>query len=140
MIAEFSATLATNNGSFYVGNGTSSGAGAAYNFASKGTVSVNATSPSTFASPITNILTGIGDIAGDNATFRVNSAQVATTTTDQGTGNYLAYPLFIGARGGSSVFFSGHLYGLIARFGPNLATGQISSTETWVAGKTGITI
>jgi hypothetical protein len=100
----------------------------------------DATSPNTFAAPITNVLSGLGDIAGDNATLRVNGTQVATSATDQGTGNYLAYPLYIGARAGTTIFFSGHLYSLVARFGPNLDTGQISSTETWVAGKTGITI
>jgi hypothetical protein len=85
-------------------------------------------------------LSGQGDVASDVATVRVNGTVRETVTTDQGTGNYLAYPLYIGARAGTSLFFSGHLYGLIARFGPNLDTGKISSTETWVASRTGITI
>jgi hypothetical protein len=111
-----------------------------YRFASKGVTQASADTLANFAAPISNVLTGIGDIAGDNATLRVDGTQAATSATDQGTGNYLAYPLYIGARAGTSLFFSGHLYGLIARFGANLDTGQISSTETWVASRTGITI
>jgi hypothetical protein len=107
-----------------------------YNFASKGTSGAFATLAST--SPITNILSGIGDISAPNAVLRVNGgAEISTVTTTQGTGNYLAYPLYIGRRGGASNPFNGRLYSLIVRFGPNLTTGQITSTESWVNGKTG---
>jgi hypothetical protein len=134
---ELSATSLINAGSFAIR--APSGATAQYGFISGGTA-LSAPIASGFAAPITNIVTGIGDIAGDVATIRVDGVERTTSATNQGTGNYLAYPLYIGARGGSGTFFSGHLYSVIARFGPNLDTGQISSTETWVAGKTGITI
>jgi hypothetical protein len=136
-IVEHSASTATNNGAFILAarEGVSN-----YFFGPKGTVGAEVRSPASYPAPITNTLTGLGDISGDSATLRVNGTQVATSTTDQGTGNFLAYPLYLGARAGTSLFFSGHLYSLIARFGANLAAGQISSTETWVAGKTGITI
>jgi hypothetical protein len=127
------------NGALYIA-GPRNPATADYAFSSKGTIEANPVSSALYPAPITNVLTGLGDISGDRATLRVNATQVAQSTGDQGTGNYLAYPLYIGARAGTSLFFSGHLYSLIVRFGPNLATGQISSTETWVAGKTGITI
>jgi hypothetical protein len=112
-----------------------------YAFTSRGSSEGDArTGANTFVAPIANVLTGIGDIAGDNALVRVNGVQAGQSTADQGTGNYAAAAIYIGARNNAEFFFSGHLYGLIARFGPNLDTGQISSTETWVAGKTGITI
>ena len=112
-----------------------------YGVVSKGTLQATVVSPqNATVPPITNVVTGIGDISGDTTAIRVNGSQVATSSTDQGTGNYLAYPLYIGARAGASLFFSGHLYSLIARFGPNLTADQLSSTETWVASKTGITI
>ena len=38
---------------------------------------------------------------------RANGTQVAETLTDQGTGNYLAYPLYIGRRGGATIPFNG---------------------------------
>jgi hypothetical protein len=94
----------------------------------------------TFTAPTTNVLAGLGDISGDRSTLRVNGTQVAQSTSDQGTGNYLAYPLYIGARNGSSLFFSGHLYSLIARFGPNLTSTLTTAPEAWVAGKTGVVI
>ena len=72
-------------------------------------------------------------------TLRVNGSQVGTSSADQGTGTFGNYPLFIGARNSASLFFNGHLYSLIVR-GAQSNTGQISSTETWVASKTGITI
>jgi hypothetical protein len=115
-----------------------------YASASRGNASVNANqvaSVSTvFSAPRTDVITSTHDIAGDSTILRANGSQIATATGDKGTGNFLAYPLYIGARAGTSLFFSGHLYSLVARFGPNLATGQISSTETWVAGKTGVVI
>ena len=91
-----------------------------------------------YSAPITNVLTGLGDILGDSAILRINGAQAAADiTTNQGTGNYLAYPLYIGRRGGTTLPFNGHLYSLIVRFGANLPAGTIASTESWVNWKTG---
>jgi hypothetical protein len=88
-----------------------------------------------YAAPITNVLTGIGDISGDLSTIRINSAQVATSAADQGTGNFNSYALTVGARVGGSLYFNGNLFGLITRFGANLTTQQITSTEQWLAPK-----
>ena len=139
MVAEFSANSSANNGSFFF-IGPRTNATANYGFNSRGTIAVDATSPANFAAPITNVLTAIGDIAGDVARLRVNGSQVAETLTDQGTGNFLAYPLYIGRRGGSALPFNGNLFSIIVRFGTNLDAGTITSTETWVAGKTGVTL
>jgi hypothetical protein len=137
LIAEFSANVNSNNGSFWLGAPINPAA-ANYQFSSKGTVAVGANyTNASVAAPITNIVTSIGDIAGDNATLRINGTQAAETLTDQGTGNYLAYPLYIGRRGGSSLPFNGRIYSLIVRFGANLTDGQITSTESWVNSKTG---
>ena len=78
--------------------------------------------------PNTNILTGLGDISGDRATLRINGVQAAQNTADQGTANYLAYPLYIGCRGGTSLPFNGRLYSLIVRFGSNLPAATIEKT------------
>ena len=96
----------------------------------------------TVSAPSTNVVSGISDISGDRATIRINGTQVAQSTADQGTGNFLAYPLFIGRRGGTSLPFNGQLFGLIVRFSTaNLDAGLISQTERWVAQKTpGVTI
>ena len=139
IVAEFSATTATNSGSFFVAAPIASQAG--YRFESKGTAfSFASAALASFVAPITNVLTGLGDISGDTATLRLNGTQVAQATTDQGTGNYLAYPLYLGGRAGTSLFFTGHLYSLVVRFGANLDGTLISNTETWVAGKAGVTL
>jgi hypothetical protein len=135
VVVEFSADRNANNGSW-----TLSALSQGYFFASKGTLDNGQVNLSTgYPPPITNVLTSIGNISADVATLRVNSTQVGTSSGDQGTGNYGNFPLYLGSRGGSSLFLSGHLYSLIVR-GAQSNTGQISSTETWVAGKTGITI
>jgi len=90
------------------------------------------------ASPASSVLTMTTDIAGDLARLRLNGTQASQVTTDQGTGNFLAYPLYIGRRGGTVLPLNGNIYSLIVRFGTNLITDTITSTETWVAGQTGI--
>jgi hypothetical protein len=59
--------------------------------------------------------------------------------SDSGTGNFGNYPFYIGARNGSQFHFAGHIYSLIAR-GAFTDAPTIASTETYVAGKTGIVI
>lgn len=109
-----------------------------YAFASRGSANAAAGAPlGAYVAPITSVLTGIGDISGDRATLRVNAAQVAQSTADQGAGNYLPYPHNIGRRNNVSLPFSGHLYQLTARFGPNLTADQITQAETFFNGKTG---
>jgi hypothetical protein len=109
-----------------------------YRFASRGTVSANAGTGVFAAAPNTSVLTGLGDISGDVVTLRRNGSIVQTVNTDQGTGNYLASPLYIGRRGVSGTLgYNGRIYSLIVRFGASLTTDQITSTETWVNGKTG---
>jgi hypothetical protein len=134
---ELSAAGDSNNGAFYLRAPESA---AKYSFLSRGTGNANAIySGGLYSAPTTNVLTGIGNISGDVSTLRADGTQAATSTADQGTGTYGNYPLFIGGRNSASLFFSGHLYSLIVR-GSQSNTGQISSTETWVAGKTGVVI
>lgn len=92
------------------------------------------------AAPVSNVLTGISDIATDTAIFRINGVQVLTSATDQGTGNFEAHPFYIGRRGGSTVPFNGYICAVVVRFGAALSAGQIASTETWCARRTGVTL
>ena len=108
-----------------------------YGWYSTGSVSSDARVDSaTYAAPRTNVITTIGDISGDAATLRINGAQAATSASDQGTGNYGNYPLYIGSRAGTSLPFNGHLYSLIVR-GAQSTDAQIASAESYVNGKTG---
>jgi hypothetical protein len=78
---------------------------------------------------------GLGDISADSSLLRLNGVQVASSTNDQGTGNYGNYPLYLFARNGSSAFFQGRLYSLIVR--NKLPTAdELSGAETYVNSKT----
>jgi len=134
ILLESSTTSGANNGAFALFAPGS--VGATYLFQSRGTAS-SGTVVGTFAAPISNVLTTIGDIAADTAALRANGVEIAAPATDQGTGNYLAYPMFIGRRGGTSNPYNGYEFGLIVRFGPNLSTAQIASVEDWLNTRTG---
>jgi hypothetical protein len=135
MIVETSLSTGSNNGTFNLYTFTTP----SNVFTSRGTVAYSAIAASTPA-PSTIVLSGLGDISGDRATLRVDGTQVAQNTADQGTGNYLAYPLYIGRRAGTSMPFNGNIYSLITRFGANLDATTIGRAETYVAGKTGVTL
>jgi hypothetical protein len=140
-IAELSASVPNNSGTFAFFTGSPIAATAQYHFTSHGAAAGNvnqaAVSTNTFAAPITNIITGTADISADLTTFRANGATNGTTGTgDQGAGNYLAYPLYIGRRGGTTLAFNGRLYGMVGRFGSTLPDGTIVSTEAYLNTKT----
>ena len=137
VLVEHSAAVVSNAGSLSMS--APSGAAPNYLFRTRGSASqVDASyTDASVAAPITNVLTGICDIAADTAILRVNGVQSATSAADQGTGNYLAYPLYIGRRGGTALPFNGRIYGLVTRFGANLTADQITQTEAWMNSKTG---
>lgn len=137
VVAELTQFVGSFAGSFTVfAPATGTAANYGWRCRGNGTVPI-VNSPTTFAAPDTAVFTGIGDISGDIATLRIDGVQVATdTTTDQGTGNFANDILYIGRRGGASLPFNGNLYSLIVR-GAQSTDSQITSTETWVNGKTG---
>jgi hypothetical protein len=105
-----------------------------YQFSSVGTSGSNAVA-TTYSAPITNILCGFSEISQDVCVLRVDSVQVASGTSDQGTGNYGTYPIFIGRRAGLTNSFNGRIYGVIVR-GAQSSTAQIEATETYLNQKT----
>ena len=134
-IAELSAASDTTNGSFLL-FGRDTFTPGYYEFGSRGTTfRLAATNDTAYAAPITNILTGLGDISGDTATLRVNGAQVAQTTTDQGTGNYGNHALNIGRRPNATLQAHIRLYGLLV-IGRTLTATEIANMEDWMEAKT----
>ena len=100
----------------------------------------------TYASPITSVWSNEFDIAGavlaDENKPRINATiptLVVGGAGPAGTGNFGTYPLYIGARNNSSLWFNGHLHSLIIA-GSAVSASNISATEQWVAGKVGIQI
>ena len=137
MAAELSVDASANSGSFRLIMPGSAG----YEYRQRG--SLNAAGASVgagFAAPITNVITGLGDISGDTTTLRINGTQVAQATNDQGTGNYGNYPIFIGRRNNATLPFNGRDYGIII-VGKTASASEIAATESWLAAKTsGVTI
>ena len=131
---ELSATSASNNGSFTLTAPNS--AAANYAWLSKGTTA-DTLIATTYAAPLNNVLTGLGNISGATNSIRVNG--IATSDTNsQGTGNFGNYPLYLFARAGTSLWFNGQFYGAIIR-GAQSDTASVTQTENYTATKTGIT-
>lgn len=135
IFCELSATASTNAGTFYISAPDATGANGNFAFKSRGSIDSTLISPGAFLAPTTRVLSGLGDIAGDVGTLRINGTAYRTTSAGtQGTGNYGNYAFYIGARGGSSLYFTGRLYGLIVR-GASTTGGDIASAEQWLNSK-----
>jgi hypothetical protein len=138
MVAELSVNVGSNAGSFYFAAPEGLGVDSNFTFKSRGSINTFGIATSGIKlSPISAVITTLGDISADTSTMRFNGAQISQSTSDQGTGNLLAYPMYIGRRGGTTFPFNGQMYGLITRFGANLTTTAISRTESWMNNKTG---
>ncbi len=105
-----------------------------YKTASGGSLFAEATSTS-LPSPITNVLTEIASISGDQLDLRINGVLNAQSTANQGTGNFGNYPAYFYARAGTTFFFNGNDYGSIAR-GAASTAAQITAGETYINSKT----
>lgn len=92
-----------------------------------------------FAAPDSAVLTTTVNLNdGLPARIRRNGgAYFNSVSTSFGGGNFLAYPMYIGARAGAAFPLNGNLYSLITRFGPNLTTPEIEQVEGYVNSKTG---
>ena len=131
VIAELSGTIASNDGTFLLSAPNS--AAANLNYSSKGTVLANNT-VTTYTAPITNVITGQSDISADSNVIRVNGAVAATVSTDQGTGNFGNYAMYVGRRNNASLQFNGRIYSLIVR-GAASTEAQVIKTENWINNK-----
>lgn len=134
ILCELSTDLAANAGTFYLASDATGASEIGSRF--RGTV-IGALASSLVASPATRVVTGLGKISTDTNILRLNGVQVATTSSDQGTGNMGTFTLYLGARGGVSLFFNGKLYQLIIR-GATCTAGEITSAEKFVGVKTGV--
>lgn len=132
---ELSADINTNNGSFAL-EAPDANAAATLRPRSKGTV-IATTSVASLVAGRKMVVTQQGDIAADAVSLRVDGADAGSAATDQGTGNYGNYPLYIGQRGGTSLPFNGHLYQLVVR---GAQTADLAPGESFTAEKTGITL
>ena len=137
MIFEFSSDANDHAGSSYLVSGKNSifTGYSAY-------VSLNSRQLTGFndaTNPITNVVSATHDISGGLSTIRVDGVAGINGTTNGEAGNFGNYPLFIGTRAASSLFFNGNLYGLIIP-GKMASADEIASTEAYMAEKSGVTL
>jgi hypothetical protein len=137
IVVELSGDTGSNNGSFRFTFPGGAGANT-YAWLCKGTVASSVTA-SGYIAPITNVVSGIADIAGDSCLLRVNGVQVNQSTSDQGTGNFGNYVLYFGRRAGAAVPYNGLDFGFVI-CGKTLTSTQIANTERWMSYRTGVTL
>ena len=133
-VTEFSENSGPNNGTFAL-FAPSDIASAVYGFRSNGTAPQLTISNTVFAAPITSVLTGVGNISEDVVSLRGNGVSIASSSADQGTGNFGNYTLYVGSRAGTSRWFNGAWTQQIIR-GALTSTAQEAQAETYVRNKT----
>lgn len=136
-IVSISTSAAANIGAFEL-LGPSNTAAPDYRWTTRGTTT-STIAPLNFPAPITNVMTGLADISAPQSILRANGAQVVASAGSQGTGNYGTHPLYVGRRGNSTTPFNGHMFGLIVR-GKTTSGADLTNAETYMAGKTGVTL
>jgi hypothetical protein len=134
---ELSADAGVNSGSFFVTAPPTAGQSSISFYGNGNGVSgTSLFNNAQVAAPVTAVIAAQADIPADSTTLRVDAVQVASSATNLGTGNFGAYPLYIGRRNNASLPFSGRIYQLIVR-GAASSAAEISSTERYIAGKQG---
>ena len=146
-IAEMSANPNTNTGSFSLSCGVLTGDSSRRTWSTviSGTSLGIVGGAAVYPSPDTRVISIQNDLsfatAPEETIMRLNGVQQVLTFSvgTPGTGNFNAYPLYVGARGGTTAPFNGHIYNLIVRFGSNLTLAQTTQVERWIGTKTGVT-
>tara|TARA_R110000803_G_scaffold41193_2_gene88659 strand:- start:714 stop:1499 length:786 start_codon:yes stop_codon:yes gene_type:complete len=134
-LVEFSNTIGSGSGKFRFASDT----GGLYRWSSRGDVLSNANSTGNNA-PTTNVLTAQSEISEDLNILRIDGVQAASSTSNQGVGNYSSDALNIGARNNAlSLHLTGRIYSIIIRNVLSSDT-EINSTEAYVASKTGVSL
>jgi hypothetical protein len=128
VVAELTASLTANAGSFYLVSGQNATDG--WWSASRGNAvsAINQATNIATSAIDTGVISSTHDIAGDLTTIRRNGVAGSNATGDKGSGNFSSSIIYLMARGGSSLRFPGILYTLIIR-GAATPTGTIADFE-----------
>ncbi len=85
------------------------------------------------------VLTAQHDLSDVLSTIRRNGVPGGASTLNEGSGNFVTRPLYIGNRGNMQMPFPGSVYGLIIRLA--LTEGaDLTGAERWIAAKAGVTL
>lgn len=85
----------------------------------------------------TAIITATHSISGDLSTLRRNGVAGTKGTSDKGSGTFGNYPLYVGARMGTSSFFNGSISRLIV-VGRPMTMAEIELAEAWLDEPVGV--
>lgn len=96
-----------------------------------GDTAIRAANETGLVAPLDAVLSAISDIEAPNLMLRRNGTLSAQNISLPGTGNFQDRAIFIGSQGGTTRYFHGEVYALIARFGPNLPAAEIERTERY---------
>ena len=141
IIAELSAQVAINNGTFYLVAGDDAN-GVGYTSLGRRGVIANIDQIArnfTYLAPDTAVLSAKHNISGNLSSMRRNGVVGINGTGSKGEGNFGNYPLYIGRRGGTSLPFNGHIYGLIG-IGKLVSDRETTSIEKELAKRAGVTL
>jgi len=104
----------------------------------------NQTARVTAVAPYTSAFSVLYDasaVGADEISLRENGSVTAVgSATDSGLTSFGNSQMWVGSNPSGSANFSGNIYSLVTRFGANLDANEIAQSETYVAGKTGVTL
>lgn len=138
ILAELSATTVSNTGSWHVA--VPNNATGAINAARRGSGTRGDRSTPAITLPDSLVISTTFDLAGATQDtecpyIRVNMIAQALTnggSADSGGGNFGNYQVFIGARGGTTLPYSGDLFRMIV-IGGTMTAVELSQSEAWCA-------
>ena len=142
ILVEASVDANLNAGSFFF-SAPSTSTNPNYGFLLRGSAASSFVA-TTYAAPITNVLSCQYDIAQPDRTTeivpRINGVTptlAGTGPSSVGTGNFLTYTHYIGRRNGATFPYNGRAYQIVARYGPVLTAEQLEQLTTFTNSKTG---
>jgi len=136
-VIELSSDASANNGAFAISSPTGAGNNN-IRFRSTGTLSTFAT-VTTPTVPTNLVVTSVGDISGDLSKITINRTTTNSSTSDQGTGNYQTYPMWVARRDALTTRLNAYIYEILI-VGKLSSDTAIAATEYWIANKMGITL
>lgn len=134
-VLELTANSAANVGGFWLLAPLSTGASGNFSFFCRGTSGSTPVNSVTATAPRSAVITGLGKISTDQMIIRRDGVQEGSVTANQGSGNFASSGLYIGSRAGTSLLFSGELYGLVIR-GALTSGSDLTNLETFMTAQT----
>jgi len=132
---EISADTTANNGTASFGKSGSGGDGTVF-YSSAGTnrAATNEGTANALLQNSSSVFAQRSKISTPFVSLSKNGIQLGEYSLSQGSGNYGNYPVYIGSRGGSSLFFNGNIY-CLAVIGKLLTAQEQAQAERYIANK-----